>query len=127
MSAERVGRITGLCLICAMTVGCSTATSSATVSHEALLKEYQAITDRATELVRAGNVRDPSVGQELKQLAERAMDVTHKKLSVQQLPTLEQSQRYQALATRFREVLNVASGMFNAAPEVDCPTCPKHR
>jgi hypothetical protein len=99
-----------VCFACIVTIGCS---SSARREHDVLLDEYQRIADRAVALVRTNKPTDPSVVAEVTKLAEKAVAVRHKMLTLQRQPTPQQVQRCEAIATKFQAALHAA-----------CPKCP---
>lgn len=115
MNASTIRWMTGLCLVCAVTIGCSSGSERLPGSgHEALLREYQSIADQGLALVTANPPTDPAVVANVKKLAQKVMDLTHRKLTVSQPPTPEQAARYAAVSATFQKVLKAA-----------CPNCPK--
>ncbi len=98
-------------LACALVAGCDAAPRA---GHEALLDEYQRITDQATRIIQASPQPDAAEVAQIKKLAEQVMNVTQRKLMLVNPPTAEQMARYDALAARFQAVMHAA-----------CPTCPK--
>jgi len=111
---------TAVGLACLLAAGCldeSSAPAGSRTGHEALLAEYQGIANQASAIIRAhpdDAKTDPAVVAEIKRLAERVMDLTHRKLSLAEVPTAEQIQRYDGISAQFQASLHAA-----------CPTCPK--
>jgi DNA-binding protein H-NS len=80
------------------------------------LNEYQRIADRAAALLEAKPATDPSVVSEIKKLAEKAVDLRHKQLTVSKQATPQQIERYEAISAKFQAALHAV-----------CPTCPKRQ
>ena len=117
MNRYMTRRLAGVCLCCAVVVGCSASNDKSSFSsyndHDALLGEYRKIADRANALVKSKSSADPAVAKEMHVLAEKVVALTHRKLVLVKQPTLQQAQQYDALAASFQAALHAV-----------CPTCP---